>query len=307
VTFRVDDCFGIRFIRVHLRSSAVPIGFLRQLLAMKAGGPPPRDGATAKLQKVLAQAGLGSRRKMEELVRAGRVTVNGASAGIGTRVGPRDVIKVEGRVVRRGTRGQATRVLLYHKPEGEIVSRDDPAGRASVFERLPPLRGAKWLAVGRLDYNTGGLLILTTSGELANRMMHPRYALEREYAVRVLGRLGEPQMAQLRAGVRLEDGVARCERLEDRGGEGANRWYHVVIREGRNRVLRRMFQALGLAVSRLMRVRFGAIRLPPRLRRGQFIELAPREVRQLLASLGLNDGQYALPEPRRTQRTRRFA
>jgi 23S rRNA pseudouridine2605 synthase len=261
------------------------------------------DG-TFKLQKVLAQAGLGSRRKMEELVRAGRVTVNGAPASIGARVGPRDVIKVEGRLLRREAKEEATRVLLYHKPEGEIVSRDDPGGRASVFERLPPVRGAKWLAVGRLDYNTGGLLVLTTSGELANRMMHPRYGLEREYAVRVRGRLSEPQVAKLRAGVELEDGLARCETLEDRGGEGANHWYHVIIREGRNRVLRRMFEALGLTVSRLMRVRFGSIRLPPQLKRGQVIELPPREVRRLLTSLDLS---VPRPEPRRTQRTRRLS
>ena len=263
------------------------------------------EGATSKLQKVLAQSGLGSQRKMEELVRAGRVTVNGMPAEIGARVGPRDVIKVEGRVVRREARGGVTRVLLYHKPEGEIVGRDDPAGRASVFERLPRLRGAKWLAVGRLDYNTGGLLILTTSGELANRMMHPRYGLEREYAVRVLGRLTDAQMGRLRTGVQLEDGIARCEALEDRGGEGANRWYHVVIREGRNRVLRRMFGALGLTVSRLMRVRFGSVRLPPRLKRGQFLELAPHDVRQLLDSLDLTSSNPN-PAPRRTQRTRRF-
>src|SRR5688572_24411292 len=196
------------------------------------------DG-TYKLQKVLAQAGLGSRRKMEELVRAGLVTVNGTPAGIGARVGPRDEIKVEGRLLRRESRGEVARVLLYHKPEGEIVSRDDPGGRVSVFERLPAVKGAKWLAVGRLDYNTGGLLVLTTSGELANRMMHPRYGLDREYAVRLRGKLGEPQIEQLRTGVRLEDGDVRLESLEDHGGEGANHWYHVVIREGRNRVLRR--------------------------------------------------------------------
>jgi 23S rRNA pseudouridine2605 synthase len=254
---------------------------------MQAGVRRLAGRATAKLQKALAQAGLGSRRKMEDLVRAGRVTVNGAPAVIGTRVGPRDVIRVEGRVVRRESGIRAPRVLLYHKPEGEIVSHDDPGGRVSVFERLPPVKRAKWLAVGRLDYNTGGLVVLTTSGELANRMMHPRYGLEREYAVRVLGKLSEPQMARLRAGVQLDDGVARCDVTEDRGGEGANHWYHIVIREGRNRVVRRMFGAVGLTVSRLMRVRFGAIRLPPRLRRGQFVELAPREVRRLLAALGL--------------------
>jgi len=253
---------------------------------MKDGQSGSGDGATAKLQKVLAQAGLGSRREMEELVRAGRVTVNGEPARIGARVGPNDVIRVEGRVVRGAERKRPPRVLLYHKPEGEIVSRDDPAGRASVFDRLPPVRGAKWLAVGRLDYNTGGLLLLTTEGELANRMMHPRYGLEREYAVRVRGRLTEEQLARLRSGIPLDDGMARCDAVEDGGGEGANRWYRVVIREGRNRILRRLFDALGLTVSRLMRVRFGSVTLPPRLKRGQYVELPPREVQHLLASLG---------------------
>ena len=253
---------------------------------MKDGQSGSGDGATAKLQKVLAQAGLGSRREMEELVRAGRVTVNGELARIGARVGPNDIIRVEGRVVRGAERKRPPRVLLYHKPEGEIVSRDDPAGRASVFDRLPPVRGAKWLAVGRLDYNTGGLLLLTTEGELANRMMHPRYGLEREYAVRVRGRLTEEQLARLRSGIPLDDGMARCDAVEDGGGEGANRWYRVVIREGRNRILRRLFDALGLTVSRLMRVRFGSVTLPPRLKRGQYVELPPREVQHLLASLG---------------------
>jgi 23S rRNA pseudouridine2605 synthase len=270
---------------------------------MKDGRSGSGDGATAKLQKVLAQAGLGSRREMEEVVRAGRVTVNGEPAHIGARVGPSDVIRVEGRLVRGTERGRPPRVLLYHKPEGEIVSRDDPAGRASVFDRLPPVRGAKWLAVGRLDYNTGGLLLLTTAGELANRMMHPRYGLEREYAVRVRGRLTEQQLARLRSGIPLDDGMARCDAVEDGGGEGTNRWYRVVIREGRNRVLRRLFEALGLTVSRLMRVRFGSVTLPPRLKRGQYLELAPREVQRLLASLGPNDEPNPLLEPRRTQRT----
>jgi 23S rRNA pseudouridine2605 synthase len=243
---------------------------------------------TQKLQKVLADAGLGSRREMEALVGAGRVTVNGAAAGIGTRVGSRDLIKVEGRVLRRPLRQRLPRVLLYHKPEGEIVSRADPAGRPSVFERLPPVRGAKWLTVGRLDFNTSGLLILTTSGELANRMMHPRYALEREYAVRVLGRLRPEELARLAAGVRLDDGLARCDSIQDAGGEGANHWYRLVIREGRNRVVRRMFAALRHAVSRLIRVRFGTVSLPRQLRRGQFLELPPRETRQLLASLDVH-------------------
>ena len=254
-----------------------------------AGDPVPRVGvrATQKLQKVLADAGLGSRREMEALVRAGGVTVNGAPANIGARVGPRDVIKVKGKTLRRPLQQRPPRVLLYHKPEGEIVSRGDPAGRPSVFARLPPVRGAKWLAIGRLDFNTSGLLILTTSGELANRMMHPRYALEREYAVRVLGRLNTEELGRLAAGISLEEGVARCDWIRDAGGEGANHWYRLVIREGRKRVVRRMFGALGHAVSRLIRVRFGPISLPRQLRRGQFVELASRDIRTLLASLDL--------------------
>jgi len=246
-----------------------------------------RDSATQKLQKVLAQAGLGSRRDMEQWITAGRVTVNGVKAHLGLRVGPRDLIRVDGRLLRPGTEGELPRVLLYHKPEGEIVARDDRERRPSVFDKLPPVRGAKWLAVGRLDFNSCGLLILTTSGELANRMMHPRFGLEREYAVRIRGRVAPADMERLKRGIRLEDGAARFESIVEEGGEGANRWYRVVVREGRKRLVRRMFAALGATVSRLMRVRFGAIRLPPRLRRGQLVELPPGEIRQLLASLDL--------------------
>jgi 23S rRNA pseudouridine2605 synthase len=223
---------------------------------------------------------------MEEWISAGRVTVNGEKAGLGFRVGSGDAISVDGRALRSGGAPRLPRVLLYHKPEGEIVSRDDPGGRPTVFERLPPLRDAKWLAVGRLDFNTGGLLLLTTSGELANLMMHPRYELPREYAVRIRGRISDEQMARLQAGIRLEDGVARCDSVEPEGGEGANRWYRVVLHEGRNRVVRRLFAALGLSVSRLMRVRFGPVSLPPRLTRGHYVELPPHEVRRLLGAVG---------------------
>ena len=243
--------------------------------------------ATHKLQKVLAQAGLGSRRDMEQWIIAGRVTVNGTTATIGARVGAHDEVKVDGRVLHAAALSQLPQVLLYHKPEGEIVSSDDPAGRPSVFDKLPRLRGAKWVAVGRLDFNSCGLLVFTTSGEIANRMMHPSYELEREYAVRVLGQLTEEQIARLRSGIRLNDGVARCESVASEGGEGANRWYRIVLKEGRNRIVRRMFEALALQVSRLMRVRFGPVGLPTRLRRGQFQELAPEETRQLLTALGL--------------------
>ena len=243
--------------------------------------------ATHKLQKVLAQAGLGSRRDMEQWIIAGRVTVNGTTATIGARVGAHDEVKVDGRILQAAAPSQLPQVLLYHKPEGEIVSSDDPAGRPSVFDKLPRLRGAKWVAVGRLDFNSCGLLVFTTSGEIANRMMHPSYELEREYAVRVLGQLTEEQIARLRSGVRLNDGMARCESVASEGGEGANRWYRIVLKEGRNRIVRRMFEALALQVSRLMRVRFGPVGLPTRLRRGQFQELAPEETRQLLTALGL--------------------
>jgi 23S rRNA pseudouridine2605 synthase len=265
----------------------------------RAGAP---EGSTVKLQKVLAQAGLGSRRDMEDWVRAGRVTINGVPAKIGARVGPSDVIEVNGRTLSGGSDTSPPRVLLYYKQEGEIVSRDDPEGRPSVFDRLPQPRGAKWLAVGRLDFNTSGLLVLTTSGELANRMMHPRYEIEREYAVRVRGRLTPEQQAQLLAGVQLDDGVARCDSVQDRGGEGANHWYHIVLREGRNREVRRLIEALGLKVSRLMRVRFGGLSLPRDLKRGRYVELAPRETRQLLATLGLSPPAARAARPGRHRR-----
>ena len=251
---------------------------------MRSARPAVAATPTQKLQKVLAQAGLGSRRDMEEWIRAGKVTVNGAVAGIGTRVGADDRILVGRRVVRVAA-PQLPRVLLYHKPEGEITSRDDPQGRPSVFDKLPPLHGARWIAVGRLDYNTGGLLIFTTSGELANRLMHPRFEIEREYAVRIVGQLSDQQASCLLKGIALSDGVAKFERVEAEGGDGTNRWYRIVCREGRNRIVRRMFEALGLTVSRLMRVRFGPLTLPPRLRRGQSRELEAGEIEHLLAWL----------------------
>lgn len=241
-----------------------------------------------KLQKVLAQAGFGSRRAMEEWIAAGRVSVNGEPATLGMRVVAGDMVKAEQRTIRVGEREYATRVLLYHKPEGEIVSRDDPEKRTSVFDKLPKLRGQKWIAVGRLDFNTSGLLIFTTSGELANCLMHPRFEVEREYAVRVQGTMTEAQMNQaLKQGVELEDGLVKFEKLEDEGGEGFNHWYRVILREGRNRVVRRTFDALGLPVSRLMRVRFGIINLPPRLKRGMTAELGEGEVAQVLDWAGV--------------------
>ncbi len=244
-----------------------------------------------KLQKVLAQAGFGSRRMMEEWIAAGRVSVNSELATLGMRVVAGDLIKAERRTIRVGERDHAVRVLLYHKPEGEIVSRDDPEKRASVFDKLPKLRGQKWIAIGRLDFNTSGLLIFTTSGELANHLMHPRFEVEREYAVRVQGTMTETQMNQaLEQGVELEDGLVKFEKLLDEGGEGFNHWYRVMLKEGRNRVVRRTFDALGLPVSRLMRVRFGIFSLPPRLKRGMTAELGEGEVAQVLDWAGISVG-----------------
>jgi len=235
-----------------------------------------------KIHKVLAQAGLGSRREMETLIREGKVRVNGEPALVGMRVRSGDVIRVGRRQVTVRDDAKLPRVILYHKPEGEIVSHDDPQGRPTVFEKLPAMRRGKWLAIGRLDYNTSGLLIFTTSGELANRLMHPRYEVEREYAVRIIGKLPDDKIKDLTKGVRLEDGMARFEELEERGGRGLNNWYRVVLREGRNRVVRRMFDAVGFKVSRLMRVRFGMVSLPFGLRRGGWRELEDDQTSQIM-------------------------
>ncbi len=240
-----------------------------------------------KLHKMLAAAGLGSRRDMEQLIARGAVSINGKAAQVGDRVCPTDVVRVHGRLVQLPWRRTLPRVLLYHKPAGEIVSRNDPQGRPSVFDKLPRLKGQRWISVGRLDYNTEGLLIFTTNGELANRLAHPRYEVEREYAVRVLGGLTPEHIAQLKAGIALKDGVARVDSLQPAGGEGANQWYRLVIREGRNREVRRLIEALGLTVSRLIRVRFGPIAMPARLKQEMLLDLGEDEVIELLKWCGL--------------------
>lgn len=240
-----------------------------------------------KLHKLLADAGIGSRREMEELIIAGRVSVNGEPAHIGQRVGPNDLVRVNGRPITRTNTNKPPRVILYHKPAGEIVSHDDPGGRANVFARLPKMKVGKWLSVGRLDLNTEGLLILTTSGDLSNRLLHPRYGNEREYAVRVLGELGPQQRQSLLDGVELDDGPASFGMIEFLGGEGSNRWYRITLNEGRNREVRRMFESVGLTVSRLIRTRFGDIVLPTTLRRGRWEELDPKLVSALMVQVGL--------------------
>ncbi|MYZ43276.1 pseudouridine synthase [Schauerella aestuarii] len=248
------------------------------------------DAVMPKLHKVLADAGVGSRREMEELIVAGRVSVNGEPAHIGQRVGANDQVRVNGKLITRLSTKRPPRVILYHKPAGEIVSHDDPAGRATVFSRLPHLKTGKWLSVGRLDLNTEGLLIFTTSGDMANRIAHPRYGSEREYAVRVLGEMDEAQRRSLVEGIALEDGMAAFGSLDYLGGDGSNRWYRVTLNEGRNREVRRMFEAVGVVVSRLIRTRFGDIVLPRNLRRGRWEEIDGSLSTALMVQLGLVRG-----------------
>ena len=245
--------------------------------------PPPKRvltplPETPKLHKVLAQAGLGSRLEMEQLILEGRISVNAEPAHIGQRIQFGDSVKVNGKPVRVRIDPPPPRVIAYHKPSGEVVTHDDPQNRPTVFRRLPKLFQGKWQSVGRLDLNTEGLLLLTSSGELANKLMHPRFGLEREYAVRVLGALSNEEKKRLLEGVTLDDGVASFSSIEAGGGEGANCWYRVTISEGRNREVRRMFEAVGHAVSRLIRIRYGAMLLPRGLKRGAFVELDERDI-----------------------------
>ena len=247
-----------------------------------------------RLQKALAASGVGSRREMEEWIQNGWVTVNGKVAQLGDKVQPEDQVLVKGSVIKLKWPDRLPRIILYYKQEGEIVSRDDPQGRVSIFDRLPQAASSRWVAIGRLDINTSGLLILTTSGELANRFAHPSFEVEREYAVRVLGELGMDEMRLLTSeGVMLEDGLARVERIHSQGGEGVNKWYNVVLKEGRNREVRRIFEHFGLTVSRLVRTGFGPIGLPNRLKRGQFYELNAAEVASVVkwADLPLPDSR----------------
>src|SRR5579863_5522651 len=244
----------------------------------------PRSDSAERVQKVLAAAGLGSRREIEGWIAQGRVSINGKPAKLGDRIGDSDRVSVDGRPVKALERGgdARRRVILYHKPEGELTTRKDPEGRPTVFEALPRLRGSRWVSVGRLDTNTSGLLIFTNDGALANKLMHPSSEIEREYAVRVLGQVSEEQLALLQRGVKLEDGMAAFDDIREAGGEGANHWYHVTLKEGRNREVRRLWEAVGLTVSRLIRVRFGELALPRDLPRGVWRDATEEEVRGLL-------------------------
>lgn len=248
-----------------------------------------------KLHKVLAQAGMGSRLEMEKLILEGRISVNGQPAHVGQRVQYGDVIKVNGKPLRVRLAPPPPRVLAYHKPAGEVVTHDDPQNRPTVFRRLPRVYQGKWQSVGRLDLNTEGLLLFTNAGSLANQLMHPRFGLEREYAVRVLGALNNEEKAKLLAGVKLEDGPAQFKTIEDGGGDGANCWYRVTIAEGRNREVRRMFEAIGHAVSRLIRIRYGAVVLPRGLKRGAWVELDAADIASLTRAV--DGASFKSPAP----------
>lgn len=253
------------------------------------------DSSSLRISKALSMSGAGSRRFCDDLVKNGRVTINGEIATLGVQISQKDKIEVDGKLIKIKWADRLARIIIYHKPEGELVTRDDSENRTTVFDKIPILKNKRFIAVGRLDFNTCGLLIFTTSGELAQHFTHPRYEVEREYSVRVYGgELTKEQMSQLKAGIKLEDGVAnfldiiKLEQQHDQSEDGKNHWYKVILKEGRNREVRRMFEHFNLTVSRLIRTRFGPIALPPRLKRGQYYELNELEVAQVMKKFGLN-------------------
>jgi 23S rRNA pseudouridine2605 synthase len=265
--------------------------------------PPDKAPAGEKLQKVLARTGLGSRREMERWIEAGRVAVNGNVATLGDRVVEKDRLTVDGKSLAREAQDK-TRCILYHKPTGEVTTRNDPQGRRTVFERLPSLKQGRWISIGRLDFNTSGLLLFTTDGELANALMHPSANIEREYMVRVMGDITDEKLQCMLDGVMLDDGVARFTDIQDASGEGdsINRWFYVVIMEGRNREVRRLWESQGLTVSRLKRVRYGEVFIPSRVKQGQWIELENKEIKSLyrMADLPVKTVQRTTAKERET-------
>ncbi|MGH1370950.1 MAG: 23S rRNA pseudouridine(2605) synthase RluB [Cellvibrionaceae bacterium] len=255
----------------------------------------PKD---EKLQKVLAREGVGSRREMERVIAAGRIQVNGKVAKLGDRVTHKDTVMVDGRRIKlQSPQSNPIRVILYNKPEGEICSRSDPEGRKTVYERLPELKGERWISVGRLDFNTSGLLLFTNNGELANKLMHPSSMIDREYLVRIQGQVDDDMKQRLRDGVQLEDGMAKFSDVQDGSGEGSNRWFYCVVMEGRNREVRRLWESQGVKVSRLKRVRYGNIFIPSHVRVGQWIELNHKEMSELCVTAGVQP-----PRPSPTSR-----
>lgn len=264
---------------------------IRRTLSLKREATPSDTAAKLeeRLQKVLAQAGLGSRRALEERISSGQIKVNGEVATLGQSVRGGDRIELDGKVFVATVLSEPARVLLYNKPEGEVTTREDPEGRPTVFDSLPPLKGARWIAIGRLDINTTGLLLLTTDGEIANALMHPSREVEREYVCRIQGDVSDAVLQRLRSGVALEDGAAHFDVLEPIGASDSHHWYRVVVKEGRNREVRRLWESQGLQVSRLKRVRYGSIPLPRPLLRGRSEELDAPGVETLQRELGLLD------------------
>ncbi|WP_250658468.1 23S rRNA pseudouridine(2605) synthase RluB [Alkalimarinus coralli] len=262
--------------------------------------------AGERLQKLLSQAGVGSRREVEAWIKSGRISINGEVATLGDRALFTDKIMLDGKPVKmdRGDMS-ARRILIYNKPEGEVSTRSDPEGRPTVFDRLPPLKGQRWIIVGRLDINTSGLLLFTTDGELANRLMHPSYEIDREYAVRIKGDVDDEMIERLKQGVLLEDGMAKFTDIHDSGGTGLNHWFHVVLMEGRNREVRRLWGSQGVSVSRLKRVRFGCMFMPSRLKVGQYEELGQKDADNLSAMVGLKPKPVAKKKPKDIEKLKR--
>lgn len=240
---------------------------------------------TEKIQKILANVGLGSRRQIEQWLRDHRITVNGQLAKLGDRILPNVKITLDGRVVNLAKTSKKTRVLLYHKPEGELCTRSDPEKRPTVFDHLPMIRNGRWISVGRLDFNTSGVLLLTNDGTLAHQLMHPSKEIEREYAVRIQGQVSPAMLQQLKKGLVIDGHTMHFDTIEDAGGQGTNHWYHVCVKEGRNRMVRKLWESQGVTVSRLIRIRFGSITLPRILRRGKWMELDPERIQELLSQL----------------------
>jgi len=276
--------------------------------------PPKRLNAAAipaadkgeKLHKVLANLGFGSRRKMEQWIEEGRLKLDGKVATLGDRVTAEQTVRLDDKLLAREPADQV-RVLLYHKPEREVCSRSDPESRKTVFDSLPRLQSGRWISVGRLDFNTSGVLLFTTDGGLANALMHPSSSIEREYLVRVMGKVDEPMLERLKSGVELDDGPARFTDIQEGGGDGINRFFYVVLMAGRNREVRRLWESQGTTVSRLKRVRYGEVFLPSKLKKGQSLELPQRDVDVIYAMAGVATRDVASVTKKEQERRDRFS